>query len=99
MARRRNKRNVKNLTPSLLRKMIVQERRRLRETSDPIEAGVEDPEKVSADEVDADKQADTLAKDIDHLKVLKVQEARLRRKLREVTSTRRNVSKRIKRKL
>ena len=79
--------------------MIVQERRRIRESSDPIEAGIEDPEKVSADEVDADKQADTLAKDIDHLKVLKVQEAKLRRKLREVSNRRRNVSKRIKRKL
>ena len=83
----------------MLRKMIVQERRRLRETSDPIESGVEDPEKVSADEVDAADQADVLAKDIDHLKVLKVQEAKLRRKLREVSNKRRNVSKRIKRKL
>ena len=51
----------------MLRKMIVQERRRLRETSDPIEAGIEDVEKVSAEEVDADEQAETLAKDIDHL--------------------------------
>ena len=83
----------------MLRKMIVQERRRLRETSDPIEAGVEDPEKVSADEVDADKQADTLAKDIDHLKVLKVQEAKLRNKLREVSNRRRTAQKRIKSKL
>jgi phage/plasmid primase-like uncharacterized protein len=98
MARRKSKK-VTNLTPSMLRKMIVQERRRLRETSDPIEAGVEDPEKVSADEVDADKQADTLAKDIDHLKVLKVQEAKLRNKLREVSNRRRTAQKRIKSKL
>ena len=83
----------------MLRKMIVQERRRLRETSDPIEAGVEDPEKVKAEEVPAGEEADTLAKDIDHLKVLKIQEAKLRRKLREVSNRRRNVSKRIKRKL
>ena len=95
----RKRKGVKTLTPQMLRKMIVQERRRIRESSDPIEAGIEDPEKVSADEVDADKQADTLAKDIDHLKVLKVQEAKLRRKLREVSNRRRNVSKRIKRKL
>ena len=98
MARSR-RRNVKNLTPGMLRKMIVQERRRLRETSDPIEAGVEDPEKVKAEEVPAGEEADTLAKDIDHLKVLKIQEAKLRRKLREVSNRRRNVSKRIKRKL
>tara|TARA_R100000655_G_scaffold68124_1_gene106367 strand:+ start:408 stop:692 length:285 start_codon:yes stop_codon:yes gene_type:complete len=90
---------IKKLTPRMLRSMIVQERRRLRETSDPIAAGVTDPEKVSAEEVDADSCAGTLEKDIDHLKVLKVQEARLRKKLREVSSRRRNVSKRIKRKL
>jgi len=95
----KKRKGVKSLTPQMLRKMIVQEKRRIKESSDPIEAGIEDPEKVSADEVDADKQADTLAKEIDHLKVLKVQEAKLRRKLREVSSKRRNVSKRIKRKL
>ena len=83
----------------MLRKMIVQERRRLRETSDPIAAGVEDPEKVSAEEVDADAQADTLEKDIDHLKVLKIKEAKLRKQLRTVSERRRRVSKRIKRKL
>ena len=71
------RKTVKKLTPGMLRKMIVQERRRLRETSDPIAAGVEDPEKVSAEEVDADAQADTLEKDIDHLKVLKIKEAKL----------------------
>jgi hypothetical protein len=98
MARSR-RRTAKNLTPVMLRKLIVQERRRLRETSDPIEAGVEDPEKVKAEEVPAGEEADTLAKDIDHLKVLKIQEAKLRRKLREVSNRRRNVSKRIKRKL
>ena len=98
MARSR-RRNVKKLTPATLSNMIVQERRRLRETSDPIEAGVEDPEKVKAEEVPAGKEADTLAKDIDHLKVLKIQEAKLRKKLREVSITRRKVRNRIKRKL
>lgn len=90
---------VKKLTPQLLRKMIIEERRKLRETSDPVAAGVVDPAKVSAEEVDADEQAQTLEKDIDHLKALKVQESKLRRKLREVSSRRRKVSNRIKRKL
>ena len=92
-------RRVKKLTPQLLRKMINEERRKLRETSDPVAAGIEDPAKVSAEEVDADAQAQTLEKDIDHLKALKVQESKLRRKLREVSSRRRKVSNRIKRKL
>jgi hypothetical protein len=96
---KRSRSTAKKLSPSMLRKMIVQERRKLKETSDPIAAGVEDPEKVSAEEVDADDLADTLEKDIDHLKVLKIQEAKLRKKLREVSTRRRNVSKRIKRKL
>ena len=99
MARRRKSASVKKLTPNMLRKMIVQERRKIRETSDPIEAGVEDPAKVSADEVDAGDEADTLAKDIDHLKVLKIQEAKLRKMLREVSNRRRSAQKRIKRKL
>ena len=90
---------VKKLTPQLLRKMINEERRKLRETSDPVAAGIEDPAKVSAEEVDADAQAQTLEKDIDHLKALKVQESKLRKKLREVSSRRRKVSNRIKRKL
>ena len=92
-------RKTRKLTPKMLRSMIVQERRRLRETSDPIAAGVEDIEKVSAEEVEAGDEAGTLEKDIDHLKVLKVQEAKLRKKLREVSNRRRSAQKRIKRKL
>ena len=92
-------RKTKALTPKMLRNMIVQERKRLRETSDPIAAGVEDIEKVHAEEVDAGDEAGTLEKDIDHLKVLKIQEIKLRNKLREVSSRRRKVRNRIKRKL
>ena len=90
---------IKKLTPSILRKMIIEEKRKLKETSDPIESGVKDPEKVKAKELDADEQSESLAKDIDHLKALKVQEAKLRKQLREVSSRRRRVSNNIKRKL
>ena len=56
---------IRKLTPSLLRKMVMQERKRImRETSDPVSSGIVHPEKVSPDEVDADKLADTLEKDI-----------------------------------
>ena len=101
MARRRIKRSrkTKALTPKMLRSMIVQERRRLKETSDPIADGITDPAYVEAEEVDAGDEADTLEKDIDHLKVLKVAESKLRKTLREVTNKRRRLSKRIKRKL
>ena len=48
---------AKKLTPGMLRKMVLEEktklrRRKLRE-SDPIVAGLDDPEKVTADEVEA----------------------------------------------
>jgi hypothetical protein len=79
---------IKKLTPSLLRKIVLEERRRIMETSDPVAAGIEDPEKVSAEEVDADDQANTLEKDIDHIKALKIQEARLRNKLKKVRRAR-----------
>ncbi len=73
----------------MLRRIVLEERRKLAETSDPVAAGVEDPEKVSAEEVDADDQANTLEKDIDHIKALKIQETRLRNKLKKVSKARR----------
>ena len=98
MSRKKNQR-VKRLTPSMLKDMIVQERKRMMETSDPVEAGVTDPEDIEAEEVDAADQADTLAKDIDHLKVLKVHESKLRKMLREVSLKRKNLSSKIKKQL
>lgn len=75
--------------------MVLEEKARMMETSDPVAAGIEDPEKVTADEVEADGLADTLEKDIDHLKVLKVHERRLRRKLRKVQEARKIVRTRL----
>ena len=93
---------AKKLTPGMLRKMVLEEktklRRKLRE-SDPIVAGLDDVEKVTADEVEADEFAGTLEKELDHLKVLKVQERKVRSRLRKISEARRKVSKRIKRKL
>ena len=72
---------VKRLTPSMLRRMVIAERRRLyRESSDPIVAGIEDPEKVSAEEVEAGEEAGTLEQDIDFIKAMKIQERKLKRK-------------------
>ena len=58
-------RRVRRLTPTLLRRMVLEEksrfertrrRSRIRETSDPVEAGIEDPEKVKADEVEPEAE-------------------------------------------
>ena len=96
---RRNSRRVNRLTPNLLRKMVMEEKRRLRETSDPIAAGISDPAYANAEEVDADDQANTLEKDIDHLKVLKIKERRLRRKLNQIQEAKVRARRRIMKRL
>lgn len=86
----------KKLTPSLLRKLVLQEKRRIRET---LESGVEDVDKVKADEVDADEYANSLESDIDWMKALKIHERRLKTKLKKVQEararTRRNITKKL----
>ena len=93
-------RRVRKLTPSTLKKMIQEEARKIQqESSDPIVAGVEDPEKVSAEEVDADALAGSLEKDLDHLKVLKIHETRLVSKLKRLREAKTKLRKRITKKI
>ena len=91
---RRNRR-MKRLTPTVLRKMVLQERKRMIETSDPIADGIEDPSYVHAEEVDADDLAGSLEKDLDHLKALKIKEAKLRRELLKVHETSKRLGRRV----
>ncbi len=89
-------RRVRKLTPSTLKKMIQEEAKKIQlETSDPIAAGVEAPEKVSAEETDADELAGSLEKDIDHLKVLKIHETKLVNKLKRLREAKNKLRKRI----
>ena len=89
-------RRVRKLTPQTLKKMIKEEAKKIQlETSDPIASGVEDTEKVSAEEVDADELAGSLEKDLDHLKALKIHEARLVTKLKRLREARSLLRKRI----
>lgn len=89
------KKRTRKLTPAILRKMVIQERKRMLETSDPVAAGIEDPEKVNAEEVDADKLAGSLEKDLDHLKALKIQEKKLHKKLKTIKEAKRILVKRV----
>ena len=82
------------LTPKLLRKIVLEERERILE-SDPIEAGIDDVEKVDAEEKDADEQQDTLAKDIDHMKALKIEEARLVKRFKIVREAKKRLKSRV----
>jgi hypothetical protein len=94
--RRSTKKTVK-LTPALLRRMVIQEARKLRKAGllETLETGVTDPEKVKAEEVDADEYAGTLEKDIDHIKALKIQEQKLEQRLRRIRNAKRAVIKRL----
>lgn len=87
---------VRKLTAESLKKMIQEEAKKLQvETSDPVAAGVEKPEKVKAEEVDADDLAGSLEKDIDYIKALKIHEARLVSKLEKIKEAKDLLSKRI----
>lgn len=89
------RRRVRRLTPGILRKIVMEERSRVMNESDPIVQGIEDPEKVSADEVDADEYADSLEKDLDHLKALKIQEKKLRRQLKKISEAKKVLVSRL----
>ncbi len=85
---------VRKLTPARLRAMVLQEKRRLFE-SDPILKGVEDPEKVDAEEVEASEYAGSLEKEIDHLKALKVHERKIVKKLRQIQEAKKRIKRRL----
>lgn len=91
------------LTPTLLRKIVLEEKARMiRESAisnDPIASGKDHPEDVMAIEVDADGFADTLAKDVDYMKALKIQEARLSEKLRRIQEAKSKIRNRVAKRL
>jgi hypothetical protein len=90
---------IRKLTPSLLRKIVLEEKRRIIRENDPIEAGIEDPEKVDAEETDADEYADSIEKDIDFMKVLKIQERKLKKKMKRIQEAKKIIRSRVTRRL
>ena len=87
---------VRKLTSASLKKMIRQEAKNLKlETSDPIASGIDDIEKVDAEEVDAGDLAGSLEKDIDHIKVLKIHERKLVSRLKRLREAKAFLQKRI----
>ena len=94
-----NTRRVRKISnPSALKQFVLKEARKLQKEnlgqSDPME-----PLDVSADEYEAGEEADQLEKDIDHLKVLKIEEGRLLKKLKRLREVRRVVKSRIVKKI
>ena len=99
-------RRVKKLTPSALKRMIMDEAKKLR--LEVLETGEEDSEKVAknAPEVDADEYADSIEQDIDWMKSLKIHESRLakrikaqRNKLRKIKEAKTSLRKRLSKKI
>ena len=89
-------RRVKKLTPSRLREMIIEEAGKIQET---LEQGKDDVAKVDADEVEASDFAGSLEKDIDYMKALKIHEARLMRRVKQIKEARQVLRKRIARRV
>jgi hypothetical protein len=93
-------RRVRKLTPRALKVMIKEEAKKIQlETSDPIAAGLDDVEKVSAKETDAKDLADSLEKDIDYLNVLKIYEIKLVKKLNRLREAKKLLRSRITKKV
>ena len=84
---------VRKITPDVLKRIIVQEARKLQ-----MEAAQEDadrPEDVDAKEVDAEDYADTLAHHVDYLKALKIHEARLQKKLAKIAEAKKAIRRKV----
>jgi len=75
---------VKKLTHNRLKQLVLEEKRKIN---------------VSADEVDAKDMANTLAKNVDYLKALKIHEAKLTKKLKKILKEKARVKKTIIREL
>ena len=90
---RKSRKSIK-LTPMILRKMIQEEKRRSR-LAETLEQGEEESTKVDAEEVDVDAYADSLEKDLDHLKVLKISESKVRETLKKIMGKKKSLLRKL----
>jgi len=88
---------VRRITPKFLKKIIIDEARKLR--LETLEQGKDDVESTTADEVEADEFADTLEKEIDFIKALKIKEARLVKNLKKIRERKNKMRRRIQRRI
>jgi|TARA_R110000803_G_scaffold154863_1_gene219650 hypothetical protein len=88
---------VRRITPGFLKKIIIQEARKLK--LETIEQGKKEAEDVNADEVDADALAGTLEQDLDFIKALKIKEAKMVRGLKRLREQKSKLRRRIGRRI
>ena len=89
-----------------LKAFILAEAKKLQSEASGLDGSLEPVEKVSAEEVDADEQADALENDIDFIKALKIKETKLNKvhknlvkEMKKVQSAKRKAKKRILKKI
>lgn len=85
---------VRKITPEVLKRIIVQEARKLQ-----MEAAQEDadhPSDVDAKETDASEVADSVEHKIDYMKALDIHEKRLRAKLAKIQEAKAKIAKQSK---
>ena len=85
---------IKRLTPALLRRMVLKERKKMMET---LELGEENVEKAAGktEEVDADDMAGSIEQDVDWMKALKIKEGRLKRRLKKINEVKKKLRARV----
>jgi hypothetical protein len=87
---------MKRMSVAGLRKFVLDEAAKMNET---LEQGKTAAEDVKADETDAADLASTLEKDLDHMKALKIHEARIKKKLARISEAKQIVRSRIMKRL
>ena len=95
MRKRRNiarRPRARKLTSSALRKLVLSEARKLQRES--MSGNIQDVSKVKADEYEPGEEADTIEKDIDFIKVLKIQETTLSKQHKKLVKRMRKLQER-----
>lgn len=88
---------VRKITPDFLKKIIIDEARKLR--LETLEQGKEDVETVDADEVEADDFASTLEKELDFIKALKIKESKLVKSLKKIRERKNRIRRKIQKRI
>lgn len=90
-------RRIKKITPSTIRRMVMEEVSRLR--MEALEQGKTDSEKIDAEETEADELAGSIAQDIDYMKALKIHETRYKKRLKQIEEAKQILKRRISKKV
>jgi hypothetical protein len=89
---------AKNLTDNLLKKMIIEEKRKLqraKKVNETLEQDEKYPCDVTPKEIEADEFADSLEQQMNFIKALKIQESKLIKKLQALRETKEEAISRV----